>query len=547
MTARAGAASAADRRRTLAIVGRVLPAWARRRFGVLATLAIALVCGIGSANVLDAEFVAGDLQFIVENPAIRRPDVLVTAFTRGYWWVGGDADAGSYYRPLLVLTDALDFAVWGPRSLGFHLTSTLLYIVACALVFALARAVTRSPFAAIGAALVFAAHPIHAHATSYVSARSTVLCAAFYVGALVAALRFRRDAARGRARGRDLAVALGCYAGGLLTLEAAVTLPIALAVVLWPSRRVARAPLVRFAAAVVGVSAAYLVARRLALGGVLSHKQDLWELLSPIATALTMAKTVAWYLVKLFAPTDLSYVPPFLPVLDARDATGWASLALVVALAGFALAGPRRFGRERAAVGLALVTLAPVSGVLPLDHFVKGHYAFLPSIALAVVLALALRRAMRAAAASRGRGGAVAGLGVAVGAIVTAGVIGTLFANEAWQSPDALNARVRVAGGLELVLPAISWPEGAKSALLTIRPEKVHVSRQPVKASNTFEARVVEEVFKGAVDHLCLATAAGTKLDAIVANESALGEIFHSGDRVFCGLHADDLVVLRAD
>ena len=112
---------------------------------------------------------------------------------------------------------------------------------------------------------------------------------------------------------------------------------------------------------------------------------------------------------------------------------------------------------------------------------------------------------------------------------------------------DALTARVRVAGGLELVLPAIAWPDGAKSALVSIRPEKVHVARQPVKASNTFEARVIEEVFKGAMDHLCLATAAGTRLDAIVANESALGEIFHSGDRVFCGLHADDLVVLRAD
>ena len=112
---------------------------------------------------------------------------------------------------------------------------------------------------------------------------------------------------------------------------------------------------------------------------------------------------------------------------------------------------------------------------------------------------------------------------------------------------DALSARVRVAGGLELVLPANSWPDGAKSALLTIRPEKVHVARKPVKASNTFQASVVEEVFKGAVDHLCLATAAGTRLDAIVANESALGEIFHTGDKVFCGLHADDLVVLRAE
>lgn len=112
---------------------------------------------------------------------------------------------------------------------------------------------------------------------------------------------------------------------------------------------------------------------------------------------------------------------------------------------------------------------------------------------------------------------------------------------------DAATARVRVAGGLELALPAASWPAGAKTALVTVRPEKVHVARQPVAATNTFAARVVEEVFKGATDHLCLATDAGTRLNALVANESALGEIFHAGDKVFCGLHADDLVVLRGE
>lgn len=112
---------------------------------------------------------------------------------------------------------------------------------------------------------------------------------------------------------------------------------------------------------------------------------------------------------------------------------------------------------------------------------------------------------------------------------------------------DARNARVCVTGGLELVLPAAAWPAGARTALLSIRPEKVHVARRPVEAANAFEARVEEEVFKGAMDHLRLATGAGTRLSAVVANESALGDIFHAGDRVFCGLHADDLVVLRGE
>ncbi|MBI4624211.1 MAG: ABC transporter ATP-binding protein [Verrucomicrobia bacterium] len=120
---------------------------------------------------------------------------------------------------------------------------------------------------------------------------------------------------------------------------------------------------------------------------------------------------------------------------------------------------------------------------------------------------------------------------------------------------DGSGARVRLAGGLELVLRAAAWPAGVETALVSIRPEKVHVSKSKSRAQSTFaegetnmfEARIEEEVFKGATDHLILATVAGTRLSAVVANESALGEIFHAGDRVFCGLHADDLVVLRVN
>jgi spermidine/putrescine transport system ATP-binding protein len=111
---------------------------------------------------------------------------------------------------------------------------------------------------------------------------------------------------------------------------------------------------------------------------------------------------------------------------------------------------------------------------------------------------------------------------------------------------EGASARVIVAGGLELTLPVAQWPMNAVNALISIRPEKVHGSKRPVNATNTFDAVVQEEVFKGAVDHLVLATSAGVRLTAIVANESELGEIFHAGDRVYCALHADDLVVVRA-
>ena len=109
------------------------------------------------------------------------------------------------------------------------------------------------------------------------------------------------------------------------------------------------------------------------------------------------------------------------------------------------------------------------------------------------------------------------------------------------------DVRVRLAGGLELTVPAAAWPTGAKRALLSVRPEKVLVSKQAVAAENVFTAVVEEEIFKGALDHLTLVTPAGLRLEAMVANESALLEAIHAGDRVYCGLHADDIVVLPGD
>ena len=104
--------------------------------------------------------------------------------------------------------------------------------------------------------------------------------------------------------------------------------------------------------------------------------------------------------------------------------------------------------------------------------------------------------------------------------------------------------RIRLDGGLVLRLPAAAWPAGEARAIVSIRPEKIHVSKTPLEGENAFEATVHEEVFKGATDRLTIAAAIGTRLTAIAANESALRQPIHEGDRVWCALHADDIVVV---
>jgi spermidine/putrescine transport system ATP-binding protein len=107
---------------------------------------------------------------------------------------------------------------------------------------------------------------------------------------------------------------------------------------------------------------------------------------------------------------------------------------------------------------------------------------------------------------------------------------------------------VRLEAGVELRLSALELPPHVRSITLSVRPEKILVSKsRPAAAENVFAADVEEEVFQGATDHLVLAAAQGLRLHALLANDSALTEDIVRGDRVFCALHADDLVVVQAE
>jgi spermidine/putrescine transport system ATP-binding protein len=112
-------------------------------------------------------------------------------------------------------------------------------------------------------------------------------------------------------------------------------------------------------------------------------------------------------------------------------------------------------------------------------------------------------------------------------------------------SREGKRAKVILKGGLELMVDAEDLSEGATSALISIRPEKILIRKEREHADNCFEAEVAEEIFKGATDQLLLRTDSGLELTAVVANESARQQAIHKGDKVFCHLHDDDIVIVQ--
>lgn len=107
--------------------------------------------------------------------------------------------------------------------------------------------------------------------------------------------------------------------------------------------------------------------------------------------------------------------------------------------------------------------------------------------------------------------------------------------------------RLRLSSDVEVLVPSDSSLSEMTDLLVSIRPEKIHLQKSRPDCENVFEAEVDDELFKGAMDELSLKTAGGLELTAVTANESATQDTFHKGQKVWCGLHPSDIVVVRSD
>src|SRR4030095_8484339 len=110
-------------------------------------------------------------------------------------------------------------------------------------------------------------------------------------------------------------------------------------------------------------------------------------------------------------------------------------------------------------------------------------------------------------------------------------------------SRSADGVKIKLDGKLDLVIGDKSLSDDAESLLVSIRPEKIHITRRPHEFTNSFEAVIENEVFRGATDELLLRHESGLELTAIAANESAHQECFSKGEKVFCSLHPSDITV----
>jgi spermidine/putrescine transport system ATP-binding protein len=101
----------------------------------------------------------------------------------------------------------------------------------------------------------------------------------------------------------------------------------------------------------------------------------------------------------------------------------------------------------------------------------------------------------------------------------------------------------RLEGGLELAVHSSNPPAHAQ-ILLSLRPEKIRLTRENPAGRNSFPGTIEMEIFKGAVDDLTISVQGGLQLGAVLANDGQAESDLHEGERVFARIQPEDIHIV---
>jgi tetratricopeptide (TPR) repeat protein len=419
------------------------------RGAVLALAAVlALVTLWAYAPVASNGFLTHDDQvYVTQNPVVQ-----AGLTWEGLQWAFASTHAANWH-PLTWLSHMLDCELWGLdarahhwTNLGLHVAATLGWLL---LFVRMTGSLGRSAFVAG----LFALHPLHVESVAWAAERKDVLSALFLVLTLHAWVGWAR-----RPTGARYALALVCFALGLLAKPMLVTLPFVLLLLdWWPLRRFEPArgfmrlvtEKLPFFALAIGSSAATLIAQ--SRGGAVSSV-DVLPLGARLANALV---SYAQYLGQTLWPLDLAVLYPH-PRAGVPVGQVLISCGVVGGLTLLALVWRR--SRPSFLVGWLwyLGTLVPVIGLVQVGLQARAdRYMYLPMVGLSVMVAWLVPERWARSRQARAAAGAAAVLVLAACAFATRKQAAlwkddlTLFGHTARVTDDNVFAVLKVAAVLE--------------------------------------------------------------------------------------------------
>lgn len=335
------------------------------------------------ANILPNPFVWDDNIFILQNLFIRDWKNIPLLFQSEFFSKSPQEkmfEKGGYYRPLVMLLYTLEYPLWGENPFGYHLVSILLHVLNVFLVYHLIHLFFRDRTLSFISALLFASHPLHTEAVSYLPSRGDLLVTAFSLLAFLTYLSSRRH---------FRALSLLFFLMALLCKEIAMVFPLLLFV---HDLSLAQKRSFRLSPLQIGhwvLLFCYLFLRLWAFPFPL--KAFSTEGTPLFLRILSIGELIFSYFLLLIFPYPL-HLERHAPVQTRFLDMG--TLLFVALLAGMVWLGKRCWRKNRILFVMFSwfwIGLLPVLNVVPLFPSMAEHYLYFPSIGFFAFASFALK------------------------------------------------------------------------------------------------------------------------------------------------------------
>lgn len=333
-------------------------------------------------------FVWDDTALVLRDPLIRSWRLIPEGFQHFLFL---DATGSNFYRPMQRLTFVGDYALWGfGNPGGWHFTSVLLHALAGCALYTLLREWLgeKRRGIALGVAVLWAIHPLHTSAVTYVAGRADLLAALFGFTGLW--LAWRSTMATKRSAMWSMGAA-ACLLGAMLSKESgAMASVLCLGLLIW--RRIPRSEWTRWALLLVLIFGTYLGLRNTAQRTPPPPARAAAKVDSTVVLA---SRALADYAGLVVAPVTLR-MERDVSTPAAQSTPGQLALktgvglGLALLLGAWAWWASKTLADAAAALAGAGIAYLPISNLIPLNATLAEHWLYVPSAYFFTAAALTL-------------------------------------------------------------------------------------------------------------------------------------------------------------
>ena len=354
------------------------------------------------ANTVPNRYALDDKMLIYNNDFTLKGfdgiwDILTKDSMAGMFGEESHAVAGGRYRPISIVTFALEQELFGGNPHISHFINLLLYALSVVLLYKLLLRLFQSkeskkwwwtvPFIT---SLLFAVHPLHTDAVANIKGRDEILCFLFCIAAMLHVIKYFDNKKK-----IQLLYVLLWYLLAVFTKELAITFLFVIPISIYFFRDYKLKSYLPFVFVLFAGAIVYLLVRASVVGNALGDASN-GLMNNPFAEANTSQRygtvffTLLIYLKLLFVPHPLTwdYYPYHIPLVDILNFRAILSLILYLAMGVYAILGIRKKSIYSWGILIYLATLSITSNLFfTVGAFMSERFLFISLLGFCVILA----------------------------------------------------------------------------------------------------------------------------------------------------------------